>query len=191
MAASSFLAPASSCRCSSTPFHHDVYELFKPLVSKQSVNPKSYLPAPHPPPAVAPTHPLSPQYNPPNPPATPSHRHLTKPTSPNIPTRGPPNTQPCPFLPAGSVPPGLELLLLQAAQPQPVPEVHLPLPRPALRHHHHLPLDHACRGCAAAAGPGLRLCAVHLEPQRLAKQSGGQAERDAEDFGTAHSAAGG
>lgn len=89
------------------------------------------------------------------------------------------------------MPPGLELLLLQAAQPKPVPQVHFPLPGATLRHDHHLPLDHACRGCAAAACAGLRLCAVHLEPQRLAKQSGGQAECDAEDFGSADSAAGG
>ncbi len=66
--------------------------------------------------------------------------------------------------------PGLEHLLLQAAQPQPSPQVRLHLLGLAVCNHHHFPLDPALLSCAAAACSGLGCVVVLLEPQRVAQQ---------------------
>ncbi len=71
--------------------------------------------------------------------------------------------------------PGLELLLLQAAQPEPVPEVRIPLHGPPLRHHDHLPLAASPGGCAVDARAGLGCTVICLEPQRVEKQQSGDA----------------
>ena len=68
----------------------------------------------------------------------------------------------------------MELLLLQAAQPEPVSQVRRSVLGLAMHHHHHLPLDYARGSRAADACFGLLHRAVHLEPQRVAQQQGGQ-----------------
>ncbi len=85
--------------------------------------------------------------------------------------------------------PGLEHLLLQAAQPQPGPQVCLHLLGPAMCNHYHFPLDPALLSCAAVACSGLGCAAVLLEPQRVAQQQGWHPQRHSEDSGAEGAAA--
>ena len=83
---------------------------------------------------------------------------------------------------------GVELVLLQTAQPQPFPQVCLAVSGLAVCNHNHHPLDFTYSSSAADASAWLGHCAVHLEPQRVAQQPRREAQLDAEDFGAEGSA---